>query len=970
MSMRKKKRILPQLLTLLFVGGFAAAMYFYGQEILKVSIEVFDTSFCQCEIKINKLRWKLQKPLQFSLTELSVKGEGIDVEAKELRLVLKPELLSQQPYWKLIAEVDIHQAQGTFDEASESPTNTSLPGGEPTARDWNRRWSEYRHFAFSLKMSKSQLGLSTLEPSSGKSSRKSLDINKLSFDMVAAPKRLALSFDGQWKSDLKTDGGSHLIVAPINAVIEVLGSENGIEIKQGSVSVFGVPIKLAGSVALPSNALKFGVKIERFDLKALPAGVQLPGLSHPEGLVSIDGQFTRTGTLAPWEVKGTVSLQRIAGHAGWQDSHFKIQGPIKAELELALEYISDKPIKIPKLKWSLDASEANVHVPGLLNKVEGERFSSQGELRYHESLALDAVDIQLAQIQTSLSGQIEENRNASVDFHLKPFSLSGLEKLFPILREYPLSGIAELKGSLSGSLNKPEDAEVILEKLMLEKVKGNLDWRAGEWTLAGPFSGSANASLHAVGKLVKSGWLNCTIDLTAMKIEKGTFFKKNNQMPLQLNIAAKAGAGALVVDNGQLRGPFGILKIGGIIPVPPAYATNLFLSTEELNLAALRGMVPGASFIPDGLLKLRLQFPGEVNPSDLLHSVLRPKGEIKLLIPEVMIAGAEPPLGPKGEAKPLVPPEPLLPSLPLLQRMDIQTELRVMRVRWRKQEFGDVKISARLREGDAIGQSVVSKIFDGGLEFTSFEIPLFTIDPVIKFKIKAIRNNLGTVFDLFLPQWKGLATGLLSGQLSGTTKLPSSPSFIEDLVSSGQILVESGRLSSLPIKEYLEGKLSSIPGGQNLSKAVSFENLNLSMMANYKLEKSNLSFKPLIVTSREGHSLNLDGSLGFDKRIKFQGNLSLVGVHRSDSFIVANKDDKGHLVVPVFVDGEFGHPKFYIVDETLFQMTKKMIEFEKEKAKLNLEKKVETRVKGTLDELKSQVRSKFEGEVKELLNKK
>lgn len=382
--------------------------------------------------------------------------------------------------------------------------------------------------------------------------------------------------------------------------------------------------------------------------------------------------------------------------------------------------------------------------------------------------------------------------------------------------------------------------------------------------------------------------------------------------------------------SGYLKSAVGLLNLEGTIPIPPSYTINLKLKSEQLSLGALRKLFPTrCQNFPEGQLKGDWVINGEFNPNDFLASRATTTGNMKVMIPNLTMVGHSPNLVANPTAGKLLLPGSILSKERAFQTTYIDADVSIGNLKIDGLSFSDITASVKIQDGKASGQSVIGRFFNGRVEFPFFEVPLLTEDPKATYKIKAFQVNFADLTSTLLTPFRGFGSGFISAEISGTTKLPSSPYFLSELQSAGNFSVASAGFSVFPLKMNIDQALRAVRGGVDLSKRYNFPSTNLTVTSDFVLARNEMSLKPLIIRTKEGHQAQLEGKIGLDRKIQMEGELVLLGIPPVNSFIIANRDQQGAIQLPFKVEGNFSQPNFHVLDDFLSQMVQKSYELER-----------------------------------------
>lgn len=185
------------------------------------------------------------------------------------------------------------------------------------------------------------------------------------------------------------------------------------------------------------------------------------------------------------DLSSTLTVLNLRALSGWI--------PLPPELS-----VSGKPTLTVDLKGGLDdldaglkleLSKASVDYADLFHKDDqtGMSLSFKGRVRNQESAKIDSLELKLASIEASLTGEAyrlqSPDPGLKVRLSLKPFDLKDLSSFSKVAAAYSPSGRLSLEGTVSGTLKSPKaDAALRLddigakyEQYALEALTGKID---------------------------------------------------------------------------------------------------------------------------------------------------------------------------------------------------------------------------------------------------------------------------------------------------------------------------------------------------------------------------------------------------------------------------------------------------------------------------------------------------------------
>ncbi len=906
------------LLTLISVLG--GVIYLRGDVLIKYLIKAYDQSSCQCQLQIDKVVWTVKDPMKVSIINFSSDMGGIDFSIGKLNLVIKPIFLMSQFDFKLKVDLKLDKVKAGYNAGLVGEAGSTSVMNK-SSRQLARQIEGLKHLTVAMTVTDFEL------KSKHKNNQNYLyKFSKIKNEFDGSHFTLKWDFAGDITPP-KEIFNKPIVIASQGSIVK--GPEK-IEFIKTVLKVMGVPIELLGGLVIESNAADVNAKISKLNLSEINAELVNSPITNLGGFISLDTHITRAASLDPWSLEGKLAVEGVSGNVNVTGEQYLVQGPVKLNLIAEGKYHVDNGLELPKVDWLLDLTDSKFQWGSILAKPPQVKLSSEGTVQYGRGVTLKSTSVHLGDLAILVDGLIDNSNLADLNFKVNPLNLLGMEKIFPFLSDYPLVGQAELVGQYKGNLMKPEKANLILEKVSFENIKGKLSWQSNETKLSGPFQFNLKGFLNVVGKEVRKGDLDLKMDLTGMDVQIGAWFRKSVQSLFDLRIVAVQDKGALKVKQGSLKGPFGVFGIEGIFPVPPIYSMNLTVASTQINLAPLKSWFVGTgNLIPDGQIKGNLSMSGELNTSDLANSRIFSKGDLKAIIPSLILPSRDKESDLKMPSDKQYLPDPILSSTQLLQAMTLNLDVMLGNIQWKKMTLANVHLVSEIAEGRARGQSRIAKVLGGSVEFPLFDIPLFEFNPGVTFNIKASHINVARILEDFFPPWKDLLQGSMSGEFVGLTKLPTSSTFLHDFQSSGNFKITQASLRGVPLKSGLESRVSNLKVGNGIFRNFTFQNTNLAIKSEFALAKQKINFKPMVLLTPEGHELSIEGEVGLDKTADLHGQLMIAKLKSNGSFFEANRASDGRLFLPLMIQGNLSQPEVQIVSGAVSEMLEKKAHFDR-----------------------------------------
>lgn len=906
----KKSFGLSLILYLVLAYGLGASVFFFGSEIIKFGLQSYGYELCNCRLEIKRLKWHVTAPSFFLIEGLKMDMVDSKIQIERLEGRVHIVLLDPTVFWKLSVNAKIQSGEVRIaNPLRDSKATSSLEG--VSVRDLARKIQELKRIDLELVTSNLKIYFEL-----HRERTVMLDNINWKTRMQGEPFVFDWNFNSQLSLPLE------YFDKPVNfrSIGKIHRYPEKIELVSTKIELMGIPLDIQGGFIFQNGSVDLKLRLKDFDVGKMQK-VEGNGLINTwSGVVSIDVGASRGTNFAPWLMEAKINGQKLKGQLDLKGQNYMLKGPVLLDVASEWKYHSESGFEAPLIGWNIDLSSAKLLLENYLDKPEDIKFASQGQLRWKDVLSFDETRVQVDRLDVGVDGDIEISKKVEIDFDVKPLRLEGLERYFPFMNRFPLKGGLELEGSYRGDLNEPEKASLNLTKLIVDKAQGSIDWKSTGLRVNGPFAINFRGGFNIAGKQVKSGELDLKLDLTQMEIQSENHFYKPSNSHFELNLVAKEEGGSMKARASSLKSAAGLLAIEGILPMPPTYSLNLNLSSERFLLAPLKTLFPEAfGHFPDGQLKANLNFTGDININELLASRTTTKGTMKILIPSFrMVEKAA-----EGKSNKTKVPEPIFPRTRFFQSMSIDTDVAISQMTIEDLSFSDVQAEVRIEDGKASGRSVIGRFLGGRVEFPFFEIPLLSDDPKASFKIKATQLNFADGLLKFIPPLSGLASGHLNAEFTGSSRLRRSPNFLGDLQSSGSMTLNMATFAYFPLKDQVDQQLISVRGAREIAKSYNFNGSNLAMSSEFVLARNDVSLKSARLRNQEGHELQFNGKIGYDRKILMDGELILFKIPPTTNFVVANRDQQGALAFAINIEGNLAQPRFLLIDDAIMQMVQK-----------------------------------------------
>ena len=129
---------------------------------------------------------------------------------------------------------------------------------------------------------------------------------------------------------------------------------------------------------------------------------------------------------------------------------------------------------------------------------------------------------------------------------------------------------------------------------------------------------------------------------------------------------------------------------------------------------------------------------------------------------------------------------------------------------------------------------------------------------------------------------------------------------------------------------------------------------------NLRSKKSELQLSQFQILTSQKDQIDLNGTVGLDKKADLSGTIALANPPVQGSFMEANADKQGRLLIPFHVAGDLLDPKMSFAEQTFQSMTQKTLDLEKKR----LTSKATDATKQELEKQKNDLKEKAKDQLK------
>lgn len=815
----------------------------------------------------------------------------------EQRLGLELLLRDAKMQWLL---ADTESGDASAESAATAPKPSSQNAGLP--------------FALSFKMVGQRISVKVLKGAASVAAVQASEL-KVSTATLMDPQ-------SPWSLDFAGDIEYLAMTIPTQVHVPAL-FVSGTEFKGETIdaAVLGLTSQWNVSGALDGSQVKADGHVTIADLKTVPKAAFVGGVESLEGSLNaqISAEMQKPN---PLSVTALIKSPKFAVGLNRQQGAQKMKGVARGAVDIDIAYVKNQ-LQVRQSQLNLDLEGLDIDSAPYFQKATGVVLALEATARgTQDQINVSKLDIRLANAVFANRLIIKDVlKDAQVQFEteLMPVELIQLGQLSPMTKQYPLAGQVAAKATGSLLAKEPMRGSIQLQRLSLQNVRGALNLEKPAFKTKGPFRLNLEAS-----SVVQSG--------SVRKLDaKGEFAHG----PIQLKFAG------LIKDLQTFVGSF----IGQIS-----------------SIEALTKMLPtltGLRMDGTGDFKIQLAGPLELTKAPL-DWALKTTGGAHLKLGRVQLVSTAPastvsaPASP-SPAKVGVAVRPFLEKHTLFDGLNIRFSAELAEVETDQLRLQNLQLKSAVSAHGLRGDFAVGQIFGGKVKIADMFVNPFQTKGFFSGDIDFSRVNVSAALKFLKPEFANMITGFADGKITVSCDDPRTESFLPELRAQGQMILNQAVLKSLPLVEMAHGILSKIPGAVQGATAQA-KDVPMTARMVFVLANKIATLKPFNAVTERQDDLNLNGTLSLDMMANLQGEFKLAQPPVGGSFLAANQDEKGRLVLPLQIEGSLLSPKVAFLGATLDKMARKTLEFEKNKA---IQKATESVKKSVEDEVKKQLKGIF-----------
>ncbi len=943
----------------------------------KLFLSMVVSSALSITVSLIYAKYYLSPKLKEIIETKSVLVLGAPVQIRDLRVVIFPKLSVAasgvkftDPKTKLNIEVsrvyitlplsikliDKKNPIGPFQILVDEPKiSMTLPSsnqqkaeageGGPTAR-----LQTTRDFSLNIKFQKAQLKIVDQNDQ--------FILNPVDFDLQIP------SLEKDWnlslKSQVKILKSNFNFEIPLHLTSEFSYHDQTFATTRTTGDIGGILFNLTGQQNLTENTgtWKVGVAIDELGQLKVPPTI-LPAKNW-KGQVKSDLHIFKTDSKT-WQAYGSFNLKNISADLQYSKDDLKVSGTMKLNLDSKISYSNILKIESLKLLANLDGLE--ITKEKLLSKASGIHLSSEIDASgTTDEIQLHTFNLEFANLISSTSGSISFNKGpTNLKTKIQKTELTGWEKYSPLFKDHPITGALELNADLSGHIDSPENFNVALTPLKLEKIKANLAYESEDHStlLSGPFELDANIFLKSHAKQIDDLKFLADANFSEMQIRYKDLFSKATTEKFNLKLSAEKSETGVQFNNSNLEFLHSNLNFNGKVAdfERPRFVFNFNLAPLEIGDAL--------SLLPNyknekyaGILRAKIQTSGIYDfKSGIQKSPISVVADADLNMP-VLEHTSLPTTVTGKEAAPTTPtqPEAILPDWPVAQSAKVKINAKINKVHFNELIAEQLTSTSLLDHGILKSDIILGKIFSGNLHIKDLQSDLRKQAPEFTGRLDFNKIDSNQVLSFLSPKAKDILQAEAKGTIAFQSVLPSQVEFVKKLKASGQAELKNALISSVQIDDIINDKISKVPG-VGKPKPVSTKGVAAEMSMNFNLADALLNLIDFKLRTPEKNELQAKGKLEvLTKNINLEGIAYLANAPVGGDIKAANSDNQQRFIIPFTLQGNLMQPEASFAQKSIEEILKKTMNYvakrEVEAFKKDIQDDPKKAIQNKVDQLK------------------
>lgn len=954
--------------------------YFFGPSNLKKKIK---SDFAQSGIEFDYTKLKLASviPTNLVITDLEIKKEkNYSLYVKKASFEIN--LLDILVHWKnkfVRSEILIDDIIFNYEDLEPSGTSqknpmTASPARGGDLKDYLKSNFGISEMDFYFKIAKFDYNISL------PMGKFRVYGNDTSLKVSGVDQPVAVTFNA-FAYGNKGLGPFNNVYLPITFASQFTVSNGVANLLKSDFSFAGVKNNITGLVNLKNldydTTLKVQIpKIENLEfLKKHQA--QLP-FTDAAGTLSLD--INSRGNLTDpidSQIKGLLKLNSFSANANYKDTNLSVKGPLSLNLATAFIYMNKTP-SITSASWILNMENSEIAYKDIFQKEKAVKLTTEGTVAYQSDLTIDRFKLLFHTLDVSAKGMASLQRASDLSFTVKPFKLQDFKTFLPNNKDFDISGNVEVDAQVKGFLNQPKYLSIDVKKIYAQNVNYFLKYKDNRLSVQGPLSFTFLGSLLIERAQVLKGSITGQADLTPLVVSHNGQSRKTNSDLFKANWSFQSHDGKLNIEKLYLNTFLTAMTLKGYPPLAKDDSFNLKLDLESMNWRRIKPFLPANEWmdtVSDMTSKGSIQASGKLDPLDIMKSKISVDGDMNSVIATVALPfnfhlSSAPISDNPMPAAILTTPEALIKDANILRAVRWNQKLSIQKITFKDSpaQFQNLSMKANLENNGLKINGEIGSIFNGKMVFTDVFVPLTTPDPKFKFNLASANLSFSPLVEFVMPEYKDLISGTTNFEVVGETKMPGTLNFKKHLAAKGSFIIPTSVLQTMKVIDEVKQKFAAIKD-VGVPSAIPVSNMSASTESDFEINQSVITLTNFVATARNKDEIAFNGNIGFDLDSKIKGVLRLVNLPVKGDFLAANQNTSGQVEIPVIIEGNLKRPQWNFAGNTLDKMAQNFIDYQRNKAKEVVDRKVaevKQQAQAEVDRQKQQAEKTLQQKKKEL----
>lgn len=780
------------------------------------------------------------------------------------------------------------------------------------------------------------------------------EATQISFDLNIP----ALKSEWSVLSSGELDFKNYNLKIPFSANAGVSLNSNILQIKNSNLTFAGIDSHVNGDFNIDTKMQNWHLSLKAPQIESLKAPFNLACMRLATGSLDLESKITKSLT---WTASGHVLAQKVSGQTKCQIKDAIINGPFTFNSDISFNWNDN--LSFDKFLIQADLSNLDIKYKNLFSKPLKKTFALNinGSIN-NKVFILNAARIQLDQMSINSQGTLNFNSGnpSNITASLNKSSLTGTEELFPLLKGFPVQGYLEFSSQIKGDLTRPDSLSIEINPFVAQNVRTNVTWKSDDESssINGPLLMNLKGVLKSTGVQLQQADILANLDLTNISL-KTQSFNKPQRAPLKFDLLAQQIQNKIYVKKGTLKLPGGEIFMSGNLSNIFSPLLDLQFKAQNLQLQELLKLNPvTAQYKLSGKTTAQFKLLGHYNFKDGIEkSPLTLSGSASTHIQNINIQSKR--ISNVTDTKPDKP-EPLAPNWPLVKNMNLNLNFNIDSVKYDDLPINGIQSHLQISNGMLNSKGSIKSLFGGNIFLKKLSVSLLNTQPTTDISAKVQNMQMQNAMNWLFPQGKDLISGSANGDFIFKVAHPNSSNFISTTSGSGSFKIKNGFLSTLPIDQLVNDKLSKIPilTQQNHYK-INTKGMRGNIDGAFKYAEGKIYFSSFHILTPEKNELTGSGWVSADKTLDINSKVFLTNVPIKGSVFEANSDSQKRFILPIHIKGGILSPEIDITQDTINILVQNTARYEGNKLKHQVTNDVLKKANELKDELQKKAGDQF-----------